>query len=282
MHLTTFPDAASFLSVTQAALEANEVANNLMLGIALRLQRHPETAEQPPYFAAVQDEGGLVGAAVMTPPYSVIVHAERDDAQLAFTCIAHDLQMKPWPVSGVIGPNVAADEFLEVWQRFAGATVKRLTRERVFQLDRVIEPRRPYGSFRAAGEDDIPLVVAWLDAFHREALPDHPHSDWLALARRRVGDGDVFLWLDADKPVSLAARSRATSHARCVGPVYTPMEMRGKGYASAVTAKLSQVILDSGYTRAMLFTDLSNPTSNSIYQKIGYKPVCDYNEYLFD
>ncbi|MCS6847734.1 MAG: GNAT family N-acetyltransferase [Anaerolineae bacterium] len=281
MHLITPAGADEFLAHVQGALAAREVASNLMLGVALRLRAYPGVVEQRPYFAVVHDEGGLVAAALMTPPHSLIVHAERGDAQIGFTRIAHDLREHRCQMHGVIGPSDAADEFLSIWQKLTGATVKRTVRERVFQLERVIEPRWPPGEFRAAREDDVPLVAEWIAAFQCEALPDHHHPDPVEWAKRRIGEGDVFLWEDGGQPVSLAARSRETPNARAIGPVYTSPERRGRGYASAVTARLSQLILDSGKRYAMLFTDLSNPTSNSIYRKIGYKPVCDYNEYIF-
>lgn len=282
MHLITPAGADEFLAHVQDALETREVASNLMLGVALRLRAYPGIVEQRPYLAVVRDEGGLVAAALMTPPHGVIVHAERGDAQIGFIRIAHDLREHRWQVRGVIGPSEAADEFLRIWQRLTGATVRRTTHERVFQLDRVIEPRWPPGEFRAAKEDDVPLVAEWVEAFQREALPDRQHPDPIEWAKRRIGEGDIFLWEEGGRPVSLAARSRETPNARAIGPVYTPPERRGCGYASAVTARLSQLILDSGKRYAMLFTDLSNPTSNSIYRKIGYKPVCDYNEYIFN
>jgi predicted GNAT family acetyltransferase len=280
MHLITPSRADEFLAHAGDALAAREVANNLMLGVALRLQAHQEITAHPPYFAVVRDEGGLVAAALMTPPHSLIVYAERGDAQIAFARIAHDLCEKCLSVSGVIGPSDAADEFLSLWQKLTGTTVQRLICERVYQLERVIEPAWPSGYFRAATAADIALVAEWVAAFHGEALPHQPFADPTTWARLRVGEGDVFLWEDDGRPVSLAARSRETPHARTIGPVYTPPDRRGRGYASAVTARLSQMILDSGKRYAVLFTDLSNPTSNSIYRKIGYKPVCDYHQYI--
>ena len=281
MHLSTFREAAEFLTHAGPTLEREEVANNLMLGVALRLRDSPDAVRHQPYLAAVQDEGGLASAAVMTPPFSLIVHAERGDAQVGFARIAHDLEANGWPMPGVIGRSEAADEFLDIWRRLTGVDVLRTTHERVYQLEHVISPRWPAGTFRPAGAADIALVAAWVRAFQLEALPDHPHPDDLEWAQARVGAGQVWLWEDAGTPVSMVARGRETAHAAAIGPVYTPPEHRGRGYASAITASLSQVILDAGRRHAMLFTDLANPTSNSIYQKIGYEPVCDYCEYIF-
>jgi predicted GNAT family acetyltransferase len=80
--------------------------------------------------------------------------------------------------------------------------------------------------------------------------------------------------------VSLVARKEPVFGVSRVGPVYTPPELRGRGYAGALTAHVSRRILDAG-ERACLYTDLANPTSNKIYAAIGYEPVADFVEYTF-
>src|SRR5262249_39695999 len=93
--------------------------------------------------------------------------------------------------------------------------------------------------------------------------------------------GGLRLWWDGSKPVSFAGYGGLTPHGIRIGPVYTPPELRGRGYASACVAALSQEMLDRGRTFCSLFTDLSNPTSNHIYQAIGYEPVIDVDLYRF-
>lgn len=61
-----------------------------------------------------------------------------------------------------------------------------------------------------------------------------------------------------------------------MGPVYTPPEFRGRGFGGAVTAVVTQAALDSGAEGVVLFTDLANPTSNTLYQRLGYHPVSDF------
>ena len=102
------------------------------------------------------------------------------------------------------------------------------------------------------------------------------------LAERRINSGDLFIWEDEGRPVSMAAKNRPSSHGITVSLVYTPRDLRNRGYASACVAALSQQLLDAGWEFCTLYTDLANPTSNSIYQRIGYQPVCDSNEYDFE
>jgi predicted GNAT family acetyltransferase len=127
-------------------------------------------------------------------------------------------------------------------------------------------------------------VLGWLDAFAAEALPhegpDLDNADWLE--RRLVDpDGELLLWIDEGTPVSLAAAGGATPSGLRVGPVYTPPQRRGRGYASAVTAAVSAGALARGWEYCFLFTDLANPTSNRIYRRLGYEPVCDVDQWVF-
>ena len=92
----------------------------------------------------------------------------------------------------------------------------------------------------------------------------------------------VFLWEDDGAPVSMAGYSGPTPNGIRVVAVYTPPHLRGRGYATTCVAALSQRLLEGGRKLVFLFTDLANPTSNHIYQEIGYEPACDISEYVFE
>ena len=83
-------------------------------------------------------------------------------------------------------------------------------------------------------------------------------------------------------PTCFAGFGGRTPNGIRIGPVYTPPEQRRRGYGSALTAALTQQLLDGGRRFCFLFTDLANPTSNSIYQRIGYRPVTDVDLWAFD
>jgi len=89
------------------------------------------------------------------------------------------------------------------------------------------------------------------------------------------------VWRDS-QPVSMAAWAGQTPRGVRVNMVYTPPELRRRGYASAAVSALTKKLLDAGRKFVFLFTDLSNPTSNSIYRKMGYEAVCDINEVDFE
>jgi len=282
--ITTYMQASDFLARAQAELERNEVLNGLLLGIALYLQKFPERIEIPPYLATVEDEGKLLVAAVMTPPFRLIITSNQGDAfGEAPALLIHNLLEHGWPVLGVMGPSSFSDLFAQTWTSLTGEVSHQRTRERLFELAHVIAPRPGPGSLRIATPDDTALVVRWIKAFQQEALRTSiSDEEALAWAETRIDNAEIYLWVLPDGAiVSLVATTRPISRVISIAPVYTPPELRGHGYASRSVAALSQHLLDSGWQRCSLFTDLSNPTSNSIYQQVGYRPVCDFHEYDF-
>src|SRR5262249_2708804 len=132
---------------------------------------------------------------------------------------------------------------------------------------------------------DRDLLIKWLIDFEEEALGLRVHDRTeKQVDNRLTGDPQLMgwrIWCDEGKPVSLVGYGGRTENGIRVGPVYTPPELRGHGYASACVAATSQELLDKGRKFCFLFTDLSNPTSNHIYQSIGYEPVSDVDEYRF-
>jgi predicted GNAT family acetyltransferase len=280
MILTTYQNAADFLSKTQAVLEKNEAANNLMLGICLRLKNFPEQLKAAPYLATVADEQGLVVAAVMTTQ-KLVVYNDRPDCNDAFAMLAQNLFANQWNVPGVLGPPLIVEKFAGAWTKVAGVDCKPGLRQRIYELRKVIPPRSSRGSLHLATEDDIELVAPWIFAFTQEALSRGDMADAQKSATSKIREHDLYLWEDDGWPVAMVSKTRPTANGIAVSLVYTPPELRRRGYASACVAALSQLLLDSGRKFCCLFTDLSNPTSNHIYQQIGYTPVVDFNEYVF-
>ena len=144
--------------------------------------------------------------------------------------------------------------------------------QRLFRLDTLIPPTGVPGSARRADEEDRPLLLDWYRAFAEEA--GARSMDLERSVDRMLASGGAWIWVDGE-PVSVAVRRAPAEGSARVGPVYTPPEHRGHGYGSAVTAVATQDILDDGAI-PVLFTDLANPTSNAIYQRLGYHSVGDY------
>ncbi|WUH96277.1 GNAT family N-acetyltransferase [Spirillospora sp. NBC_00431] len=147
-------------------------------------------------------------------------------------------------------------------------------RQRLYRLGRLEVPDPlPEGAARVAGAADGALVLDWFAAFGREA-GDYGDTNRAAI-EAKLGDGRVTLWEAGGRPVAVAGRTPTVAGMARVAPVYTPPEHRRRGYAAAVTAAVTRAALDGGATEVVLFTDLANPTSNGVYQRLGYRTVQD-------
>ncbi len=272
-----------FLGAAGSFLEAREAEHNLILGICSNVRTAPDRfVDDPPSFATVTDAAGRVVAATLrTPPHNQVLSWV--ESPEALDLLVESLKGEPLP--GVLGPTEPAERFARHWTDATGQPARIELAERIFRLERVIPPQRPAsGRWRFAGPRDHALVLRWWLAFLDEAVPGAPKprdpeegvARWLASPHAWI-----YFWEDGGEPVSMVGSSGETPHGVRIGPVYTPPELRSRGYASALTAAASQDQLDRGRDFVFLFTDLANPTSNKIYRAIGYEAVCDVDMYRF-
>ena len=286
LTVQSYSSAEPFLERMEPLLMAQEARYGLMLGIAHMVAHQPDFyGKNSPYFAIAEDREGIAAAATMTPPHGTIVYSERTNCRPALSAIAQNLANAGWTLPSVNGPEPICTHFASIWTELTKARVKYAVRERTFELREVIHPAYSPGHLRQATSDDLDLLAQWYLDFTVEALYDiDPLS--ISEARDRVQirleRGTLYVWEDGGAVVSMAGSSRPTINGIAIGPVYTPPHLRGKGYATSAVAKLSQLLLDQGRAFCTLFTDLANPTSNRIYQNIGYRPVCDYTVYSFE
>jgi len=274
-----FDGVRAFLAHAGDFLAAREAEHNLIFGICTQLESTPEVYPGKPYLAAVSDRGRLVGAAVQTAPWDLVL-SESENPVFVDAVVADRLADPP---PGVFGPVALARSFAEGWTRATGTPHSIDTNQRIYRLSRVVPPPATPGHMRAGEPADVELVARWFGAFIDEAMHGSSPADAIKSAERWVNRRGrmVQLWIDGGEPVSMTGVGASTPHGMRIGPVYTPPEHRGRGYASSLVAAASQAELDAGRSFLFLFTDLANPTSNHIYQAIGYEPVTDIDRYAF-
>jgi predicted GNAT family acetyltransferase len=272
-----------FLDAAGDFLRAREAEHNLLFGIASWVRTSPELlTDGPATFATVIDaDGRMVAATLRTPPHNQVLSCIDDLG--AVDALIRALRDEPLP--GVLGPREPAARFASGWTDATGQPGRVEIAERIFRLERVIPPERPApGAWRVVDACDRDLIARWLVDFSAEAIPELPRlPDPVATADRWVAQvGRIgYVWEDGDEVVSLVGAGGETPNGIRIGPVYTPPHRRSRGYASSLTAAATQDQLDRGRRFVFLFTDLANPTSNKIYQAIGYEPVCDVDMYRF-
>jgi predicted GNAT family acetyltransferase len=282
MEVTRHPDADAFREHAGEFLAAREAEHNLILGLSSRLRHDPLLFGEAPYLAVAEERGRVVGAALRTPPHNLVL-SEIDDEQ-AIEPIAADVRAVFETLPGAVGPAQVVARFAELWQLETGARGRCALAQRIFRAESVEPPRGVAGRMRPYAEPDRELATRWFDAFVAEALPDeHPEPAEGALDRRLdEPEGGLVFWEDGEGAACMAGYAGPTPNGIRIGPVYTPPELRGRGYGSALTAALTQQLLDGGRRFCFLFTNLANPTSNRIYQRIGFRPVSDVDQWSFD
>lgn len=283
MHLHRAATGPLLLARCAGFLQGREVSHSALLGIAHRLTDPPtDPTTDPtyqPYLATVEDHGAVHAVVVRTPPHQLLLSYVAPDVLPAVVdCVVNDLRALGMSLPGVGGPVGVAEVFASHWARVHGLTARNHMAMREFALDRVVPTAPVPGALRRATVDDLDCVHAWVHAFIDESgLP----SAERALASRdgisqRIAQGRFWLWeAGVGKTVCALAGSGGTPRVGRIGPVYTPPNARRRGYGSALTAALSQRLLDDGCAYVTLSTDLANPTSNKIYQALGYQPVGD-------
>ena len=274
MEVIRYSTAREFLADAEPFLLRAEVENSLILGVALELANSSSELPVAPYFAIVRDEDGICVAAFRTLRTKLgITRARRNDA---LALLAADVHADSPALLGVLGPEPSAEIFAGQLAALRGARAERAISQRIYELREVVAPESPPpGELRQARPDEAELLGGWIAGFLAEVRES---GDPRALVRERLRRGQLFVW-DDDGPRSMAAWAGKTPNGVRVNFVYTPPEARGHGYASATVAALSERLLDEGNEHCCLYTDLSNPTSNSIYRKIGYRPVSDTGFY---
>lgn len=280
MKVVIYAQAGDFLDVALDTLLQEEERNNLIIGIALRVREGRSYGEGDPLFLTAHDGSELIAAAIRTPPYNMILHC-REDRFDALDAIAAHLIETGQLIPGVNGTVEAASAFAECWKRQTGQSSYVRMSQRIYTLTEVTMPTNVSGNMRWAREEDIATLANWFLGFCDEAVPDAPPANPEENVRQFMTTGKLAVW-DDDGMVSMTGSSRGTPNGKTISAVYTPPEHRGRGYASGCVAALSQWLLDDGNRFCTLYTDLSNPTSNKIYQNIGYRPTVDCSMIMLD
>ena len=268
-------DVDAFLAAAEGWLLEAEAENNLLLGIALSWRGRAQ-ADPAPYWATVLDGSRIVGCACRTPPHQLVV--SRLPAAAGAALVENVGAVYP-SLNGVNGPTADAEAFARAWIARHGGTSRTRFRMRLYELTKVSMPSAvPPGSLRKATEADLPLAREWVAEYVRDVGLPITDPD---MAPRLIERGQLSLWVDAGNPRSMVASTRETRWGCSINTVYTPPRFRRSGYATAAVATLSDSLLKSGRRFCCLYTDLANPTSNSIYANIGYRPIRDEAQIAF-
>ncbi|MNC07554.1 Acetyltransferase (GNAT) family protein [compost metagenome] len=289
MQFKLYTDVHAFYKDTYEVLMRHEAQNMIPLGnLIMGHEGKDKTDWRDPVhwlMATVSDTQGIQLTALMTPPHNITLYATDNLIHPeAVDCLIEGL--KGHNIPGVITEKNLAAYFAEAYTRPKGITFHTTMNQRIYELTAVNPDIRQPGNVRLLNEQDMPFFPYWAEAFNAAgsygkaemSIPQEDAAPYLY----RIASKKLYILEDNGKPVAMAGFTRVMQTAIGVAFVYTPPYERRKGYATSIVAQLSQLALDKGFTRCVLYTDLANPTSNSIYQKIGYTPVCDSLQLRFE
>jgi len=271
---------STFLDEAGPMLYQHEPTNSLMVGLLEGFKT--QAPKVHPLLVRILENGKTVSAAVsfrLQPMNVIVTYSSEEQLRL----LANHLKNTGEVFSGVVGPINESQKFADIWSAISGQKYELAMGQKIYKVEKVDFPKQMVGELKVATETDLDLVSKWVMAFVNESLPNDRRTDqqWKDLSARMIQKKNAYLWLVDGKIVSMANASRPTENGVSISGVYTPPDKRKKGYASAVVASLSQKMLDEGKKFCVLYTDLANPTSNKIYQEVGYREVCDSNHFNF-
>lgn len=283
MNLEVVLDSSpnQFLENAGPLLYQDEPMNSLIIGLCGNLLRAKESPKTSPVLIRIVNGDETVAAAIQTPPMNLVITYANEEQ---LTILAKHLFETGVNFPGVVGPTKASETFASIWSKLSGIKATLGMGQKIYKVETVILPPTK-GILRVAEPQEAELIAQWLAEFGNESLPPpdrksveerKPH------AVRAIENKLAYVWVADGAAVSMAHIGRPTENGISISAVYTPKHLRKRGYASAVVAHLSRKMLGSGNKFCVLYTDLSNPTSNKIYQDVGYREVSDSKHFLFE
>jgi GNAT superfamily N-acetyltransferase len=236
-------------------------------------------AEGCPVMVSVTD-GAALGAAVQLGDAALLTTG------LPPACaadVAAALTRDHSALPGVRGTRDSTTAFATAWSEATGMPAELTEVEPLYRLDALVPPAGVPGEGRLAVGREVDLLVDWLDGFFVEAFgaPSDRDARRAYLHQIALTDGDIVLWTTGGTPVSMARVHAPLAGMSRIGPVYTPREHRGHGYAAAVTAAAARHAHHRGADDVVLFADATNAVANRVYRRIGFVTVDEHVQYAF-
>lgn len=284
MNVEFYEDVDKFNELVFPFLLKHEAENNLLFSILNVLKEDLyRYGDKKPTLSFIIENENIKLVSIRTPPYNQIL--SYTDNLETIDVLTDALMKKNMDIPGVLGFKEGVEKFVKLWCKKKKVKAQLISNERIYKLEHVKEETLGKNKFVKATKSNENIVLQWAKEFMLEVFPERPQEmieQSLKRIQLAISKGKIFLLLDGNnKPVSMVQKAGKTPNGNSVNFVYTPPELRRRGFTTECIAKLSKFLIEEGNKFCFLFTDLMNPTSNSIYQKIGYRPVIDVDEFQF-
>ncbi|EEL59875.1 GNAT family N-acetyltransferase [Bacillus toyonensis] len=268
IQLHVYKEILHFKEDVTPFLEKNEQENNLMLGIL-------QIAQEPTFMGVAKRGEEITVVFLQTEEKIQMIVATSENSEVDIVKLAKELSKVYPDIPGLIGNKEIVQKLVEEIAVLENKKTNVVMKQGVYALQQIKKKWNEDGIFREITNDELPLIEKWIYQFCEDVKLPTTKEEAEQTAHTLITNNRLF-GLEVDgKLVSVAAKTRPTTNNITVNFVYTPKEARKKGYASNCVAALSQRMLDEGYKTTTLYTDLANPTSNKIYQEIGYEQIAE-------
>ncbi|TFF94236.1 MAG: GNAT family N-acetyltransferase [Promethearchaeota archaeon] len=285
MKFNLFDDIEEFYSLVYPFLIDNEAENILLFSILNSLKEDfHKYGKEKPLLGAIIQKNQVIMVSLRTPPYNLVISYSQNLDTIKF--LVKQLTKRNIVLPGILGFKKGADLFANLWIEHKNIQSTLVMDERNYKLTSVNEDTLGNNTFMPAKEIYKDLIIEWAKNFLYEAFQEEKNQDiinnHINIIRDDISNSRIYLLFHDELPVCMARKAGKTPNGRLINYVYTPPHLRRNGYATECVAKLSKHLLEEENNKfCFLFTDLANPTSNSIYMKIGYKPIIDFHQYEF-
>ncbi len=281
MELHHTDEVETYAAAVVPFLEADPLGRNMLRSVLETVRAGSTGWAAPPSFWWGTDGDDVVGAASWTPPFYLLVSPWPAELASPLAESAHrraaELRVS---LPGARGPAESARLVAHAWELHVGQapTIHRV--QLLHRLDALAGPSPPPGTWRAAEIRDVSVLATWFTAFALEArVPSNPRTE--AYVAQLITERRCFVWEVDRRSTSMVCFTPPVAGVARIGPVYTPPDMRQRGYARRLTYEVTRELVGSGARTVVLYTDADNRTSNSIYRQIGYVLLEEHHEFAF-
>ncbi len=280
MKFVEYDDAEHFLHLLENGFP-RPWENDLMIGLVTQVCKDETRYNTKSRLFALKDDKTTKLVSFLTLPWPMILYADSipDNETLSF--FIDSLGEKELSLTGVNAKKDLSFLFADSWAKKTNTISEKKMEMNLFVLHELIKVPSCPGHSVCADEQYKELIIGWMRQFHKEVpIGNDSETYFQEHADGIIRSHNAFIWID-EEPVCMLFRERPTQHGFSIGYVYTPNQYRKQGYASNLVYQVCKQSFDQGYSYSTLFADVDNPTSNSIYKKIGFREVSLYAMFDF-
>lgn len=280
MRIYVTQDLDRFTASAGGWLAESPVENNVLLTTIASQRAGKAKGDKPAFYAWAEDNGGaIMGALRWPPPLPATVTAMPVAVAEA---LAAELADRDMAVPGINGSPAAAAAFAERWQELTGKRIGQVRELTIGRVTHVKLSEWPDGRMRRATQAEAPVLAGWIaTVFAQVGLPS-PEATARQQIDEQLSGGRLYVWEDGGQMVAVTGHSAPVASVALVHGGFTSPDHRTSWYGTAVAAGVSKHLLANDCSACISITDKANRHAAAVLRMIGYEPVAELRDYLFE